>query len=196
MDVVAAVVKAGHPIRAENIRHFDIGFLPHGLIARCRRLIESYHDLHGDVHLPDVLWKAGLGPLIETHREFRQLLRQASTSRSAKRSNDGFVRIATTILSLEILASRFAGWSAIDPDAAAMAQDILRRNAGSLHMPLMDFYLYPPKNSGSAAVAAPAPPSSGQTGDVEPTGSTPAPAVAHAIFPPPDAAASAGAHPA
>jgi hypothetical protein len=42
------------------------------------------------------------GPFIETHQELRQLLRKASTTRSAKKSNEGFVRIATTILSLEI----------------------------------------------------------------------------------------------
>jgi hypothetical protein len=46
-------------------------------------------------YLPNVLWKARLGPFIETHREFSQLLRKASTTRSAKKSNAGFVRIAT-----------------------------------------------------------------------------------------------------
>src|ERR1700761_5254157 len=91
----------------------DFGFLPKSLISQCQVLIESFHELHGYSCLPDILWKAGFGPFIEAHSQFRQLLRKASTTRSAKKSNEGFVRIATTILSLEILVSRFAGWSDI-----------------------------------------------------------------------------------
>src|SRR3974390_1152263 len=92
----------------EAIENIDFGFLPDSLIEQCRRLIESYHELHGYSCLPDILWKARLGPFIQTHREFRQLLRKASTTRSAKRSNEGFSQIATTLLSVEILASGFA----------------------------------------------------------------------------------------
>jgi hypothetical protein len=108
--------------------------------------------------LPNILWKARLGPFIQAHREFGQLLRKASTTRSAKKSNEGFVRIATKILSLEILASSFAGWSTIYPEAGSMAHAVLRRNARSPHTPLMEFYLYPPKYISSAAIAALAPP--------------------------------------
>jgi hypothetical protein len=39
-----------------------------------------------------------------------------------------------------------------------MAHAILRRNARSPHMPLMEFYLYPPKYISPAAIAALAPP--------------------------------------
>ena len=88
----------------------------------------------------------------------QQLLRKASTTRSAKKANEGFARIATTILSLEILASSFAGWSAIYPEAGSKAQTILRRNSRSTQMPLMEFYLYPPKYLSSAAVATLIPP--------------------------------------
>jgi hypothetical protein len=131
----------------------DFGFLPQNLGSQCRSLIESYHDLHGYGCLPDILWKAGLGPFIETHREFRQLLRRASTTRSAKKSNEGFTRIATTLLSLEILASNFAGWSTIYPQAASTAKSILRRHVRLSHTPLMESYLYPPKYISSAAIA-------------------------------------------
>src|SRR5579864_4296281 len=86
----------------------DFGFLPQDLRTQCRSLIESYHALHGFGCLPDILWKAGLGPFIETHRDFRRLLKKASTTRSAKKSNEGFTQIATTLLSLEILGSNFA----------------------------------------------------------------------------------------
>ena len=142
----------------EAVENIDFGFLPDSLIGQCRRLIESYHELHGYACLPDMLWKARLGPFIETHREFRQLLRKASTTRSAKRSNEGFTQIATTLLSLEILASSFAGWSKIYPEAAAQARTILKRHMLGPSTPLMDFYLYPPKSMSSAAIAVLVPP--------------------------------------
>ena len=147
---------------AEKAENPDFSFLPKSLTVQCRSLIESYHELYGYACLPDILWKSRLGPLIETNRELRQLLRKASTTRSAKKSNEGFVKIATTILSLEILASSFAGWSAIYPEAGSRAQLILRRNLRSPQMPLMEFYLYPPKYLSSAAVATLIPPASRQ----------------------------------
>ena len=168
MDVLAEGANdASDAACADGIGSPTFSFLPKSLIAQCRSLIESYHDLHGYTCLPDVLWKAGLGPFIQTHREFRHLLKKASTTRSAKRSNEGFVQIATTLLSLEILASSFAGWSAIYPQAAARAQAILKRTARSPNMPLMEFYLYPPKHISSAAIAALAPPARPQPGHAE-----------------------------
>ncbi|MGA7807815.1 hypothetical protein [Bradyrhizobium sp.] len=127
--------------------------MPKALTEQCQSLIESYHEVHGFACLPDILWKSRLGPFIQKQRELRQFLRKASITRSAKKSHDGFVRIATAILSLEILASSFAGWGAIYPEAAEAARTILRRNARGPHMPLMEFYLYPPKYISSAAIA-------------------------------------------
>jgi hypothetical protein len=165
MEVAAVANEAGHAaLTTENV---DFSFLPKSLTVQCRSLIESYHELHGYTCLPDILWKARLGPFIETHREFRQLLRKASTTRSAKKSNEGFARIATTLLSLEILASSFAGWSAIYPEAGLMAHAILKRNGRTPHMPLMEFYLYPPKYISSAAIATLAPPPNCQPGEAE-----------------------------
>jgi hypothetical protein len=139
---------------AEKNGEIDFGFLPKSLIMQCRSLVESFHELHGYNCLPDLLWKAKLGPFIETHPELRQLLKQASTTRSAKKSNEGFATIATTILSLEILYSGFAGWRTLHPQAALRAGAILKRDAGADHMPLMEFYLYPPKYINSAVIAA------------------------------------------
>ena len=153
---------------ADKIENLDFSFLPTSLTAQCQSLIESYHELHGYACLPDILWKARLGPFIETHREFRQLLKKASTTRSAKKSSEGFVRIATTLLSLEILASSFAGWSAIYPQAASIANAILKKNARGPHSPLLEFYLYPPKHVSLAAIATLAPPASRQPMDAEP----------------------------
>jgi hypothetical protein len=166
MDVAVAK-REGDTAPADRTETFDLSFLPKSLTTQCRSLIDSYHDLHGYACLPDILWKSRLGPLIESHREFRQLLRKASTTRSAKKSNEGFARIASTILSLEILASSFAGWSAIYPDAGLMAQAILKRHARGPHTPLMDFYLYPPKYISSAAIAALAPPPSRPPSETE-----------------------------
>ena len=165
MDVAAN--DAGDTALVDKTENLDFSFLPQSLTKQCQSLIESYHELHGYACLPNILWKSRLGPFIETHREFRQLLRKASTTRSAKKSNEGFVRIATTILSLEILASSFAGWSAIYPEAALKAHAILKRNARSPHMPLMEFYLYPPKYISSAAIATLVPPPGRQPSEAE-----------------------------
>jgi hypothetical protein len=135
----------------------NLSFLPSNLSQQCCSLIESYHEVHGYACLPDMLWKSGLGPFIENHRELRHLLKKASTSRSAKRANNGFVQIATAILSLEILASSFAGWGALYPKAAELARAILNRNAPGPRMPLMEFYLYPPKYLSHTAIATLAP---------------------------------------
>src|SRR6202022_2799360 len=167
MEVAAVANDAGHAALAGRTENFDFSFLPKYLTMQCQSLTESYHELHGYACLPNILWKARLGPFIETHREFRQLLRKASTTRSAKKSNEGFMRIAKTILSLEILASSFAGWSAIYPNEGSTARSILQRHARSPQTPLMEFYLYPPKYISSAAIAALAPPASRQPGDAE-----------------------------
>jgi hypothetical protein len=168
MEVAAEIANDARDAAVEDkVENLDFSFLPMSLAGQCQSLIESYHELHGYTCLPDILWKARLGPFIETHREFRLLLRKASTTRSAKKSNEGFVRIATTLLSLEILASSFAGWSAIYPQAASRAQAILKRTARSPNTPLMDFYLYPPKYISSAAIATLAPPASRQASEAE-----------------------------
>ncbi|MDH2383534.1 hypothetical protein [Bradyrhizobium sp. CER78] len=149
----------------DEIDDIDLNFLPADLTAQCRNLIESYHDIHGYACLPDMLWRARLGPFIERHHEFRQRLRKASTTRSAKKSNQGFAEIATAILSLEILASSFAGWTALYPEAGARALAVLKRQSGGSQTPLMDFYLYPPKYFSSAAIAKLTPPRASQTGE-------------------------------
>jgi hypothetical protein len=159
MGIAATVAgDAADAVVIDNKADSDLGFLPATLTGQCRSLIESYHDLHGYACLPDILWKARLGPFIQSHREFRRLLRKASTTRSAKKSSEGFVLIATRILSLEILSSSFAGWSAIYPEAGTMARAILKRLARNGPMPLIEFYLYPPKYISLNAVATLSPP--------------------------------------
>ncbi|MGY3551417.1 hypothetical protein ACVWZ4_006742 [Bradyrhizobium sp. USDA 4472] len=159
MDAVTHAARlSGDP--AHDDAGSDLTFLPTTLVGQCRNLIESYHEVHGFASLPNMLWRFRMGPLIERHQELRQLLRKASTTRSAKKANEGFVQIATTILALEILASSFAGWNAIYPIAGEAAREVLQRNAHGAHMPLMDFYLYPPKQISAAAIATLTPPAS------------------------------------
>jgi len=166
MDVVAEGANdTSHVACVDKVESPDFSFLPNSLTGQCRSLIESYHELHGYACLPDILWKARLGPFIEAHRELRHLLRKAATTRSAKKSNEGFVRIATLLMSLEILASSFAGWSEIYPQAASRAQAILKRNARSPRIPLMEFYLYPSKHLSSAAIATLTPGADHQPGE-------------------------------
>ena len=80
----ATTAVARESSNSHRIENFDLGFLPSHLTRQCRSLIESYHEVHGYACLPDVLWKSRLGPFIEKHRELRQYLRKASTTRSAK----------------------------------------------------------------------------------------------------------------
>ena len=135
---------------------FDLGALPPSLAAQCRGLIESYHEIHGYGCLPNMLWRAGLEGFIKKHPCLRQILRKASTTRSAKNANKGFVEIATAILSLEILASDFASWSTMFPEAKSMANALLRMRRARMF--LMEHYLYPPKHINPAVLAALAPP--------------------------------------
>ena len=167
MDEPAQAGRASGSMLSDSNGSPDFGFLPQNLRSQCRSLIESYHGLHGYGCLPDILWKAGLGPFIETHREFRQLLKKASTTRSAKKSNEGFTQIATTLLSLEILASNFAGWSTIYPHAAFTSKSILKRYTRLSSTPLMESYLYPPKYPSSAAIATLALPSKREAAETE-----------------------------
>lgn len=149
--------------RIDQIESIDLKFVPADLCKQCRSLIESYHRVHGHAVLPDMLWKSGLGPFIESHQELRQLLKLASTSRSAKKANDGFVRIATTILALEILATSFAGWAGLYPEANQLARTLLPPLPANQQMPLMAFYLYPPKHVSPMAVATLVPPQRSET---------------------------------
>ena len=85
MEVVAEIANgAANAAVAGKTENLDLSFFPKNLSAQCQGLIESYHELHGYACLPDILWKARLGQFIQTHQEFRQLLRKASTTRSAK----------------------------------------------------------------------------------------------------------------
>jgi hypothetical protein len=77
------------------------------------------------------------------------------------------VRIATTILSLEILASSFAGWSAIYPDSGIDGPGDSQAKCAEPGYALMEFNQYPRKYISSAAIAKFPPPESRQPGEAE-----------------------------
>jgi hypothetical protein len=156
MEFSASAFGDGKGASRARTETFDLSALPPSLAAQCRGLIESYHDIHGYGCLPNMLWRAELEGFIKKHAGLRQILRKASTTRSAKIANKGFVEIATAILSLEILASDFASWSTMFPEAKSMANTLLRMR--SARMFLMEHYLYPPKHINPAVLAALAPP--------------------------------------
>ena len=80
--------------------------------------------------------------------------RSAATAVPTK-ANECFVTIATTILSMEILASSFAGWSSLYPEAANNARAFLRRNSVNAQTLLMDYYVYRSKHSNIFAKLSP-----------------------------------------
>jgi hypothetical protein len=136
----------------------DFKFVPKYLAAKCRQLIETYHGINGYGCLPDMLWDIEVRELIDAHRELRLIFRKASTTRSAKKANDGFVLIATVILSLEVLASDYAGWGRRFPWAKRKAEEFRRAHLPISRTRLMDLYLYPQRYIDPAFANALAPP--------------------------------------
>jgi len=117
-------------------------FLPKALTERSRQLVETYHGLHGYSNLADVLWHAETRDFISLHRDLAPVFRKASIARSAKRANQGFVLIAATLLSLEVLANDFAGWGRRFPWARRKADALIRDHLPNSRTWLIDFYLY------------------------------------------------------
>ena len=117
-------------------------FVPRELAAKSRKLIESYHTIHGYGRLPDLLWHSGARDIIESNRDLARIFRNASKSRGAKRANDSLLLIATIIFSVEALARDFAGWGKRFPTAKREAQKLLG-DAPATHVWFMDMYLYP-----------------------------------------------------
>ena len=94
-------------------------------------MIEDYHAIYGYVGLPDMLWLSDARDIIERDRELTRIFKRAARSRAAKRANNSFLHIATTIVSLEVLARDFSGWGKRFPAAKREAETILRRPAAT-----------------------------------------------------------------
>jgi len=118
-------------------------FVPRELAAKCRKLVESYHAMHGFGRLPDMLWHSGARDIIECDRDLMQIFKRASRSRNAKRADESFMLIATVIVSVETLARDFAGWGKRFPAAKREAEEILVDFPQRQRVWFMDKYLYP-----------------------------------------------------
>jgi hypothetical protein len=134
-------------------------FIPHELVLKCRALIESYHAVYGYVGLPDMLWLSDARDIIECHDDLSRAFKKGAKSRGARRANNSFLLIATTIVSLEILARDFSGWGKRFPAAKRQAETMLGDMPQLRRAWLMDLYLFPPLGvrHESAAASAPSP---------------------------------------
>jgi hypothetical protein len=121
----------------------DFSFLPVDLTGKCRTLIESYHAMHGFACLPDMLWTSEARDIIEGDCDLTSDFKRACRSRGARRANDSFIAIAIIVVSLEVLASDFAGWGKRFPAAKSTAETLLGPRSPGQRVQLMDLYFYP-----------------------------------------------------
>ena len=139
-----AALNPAPPADAGNAQSPGFRFIPRELAVKCRRLIESYHAVHGYVGLPNMLWLSDARDIIERDRELMRIFKRAARSRAAKRANDSFLHIATTIVSLEVLARDFSGWGKRFPAAHREAESLLGGLPHVRRTWLMDLYLFAP----------------------------------------------------
>jgi hypothetical protein len=149
-----SIVRAEDPASAADE---DFSFLPGALVDRCRPFIKRYHELNGYSCLPDILWQPEVRIFIDCSPRLRDLFKASSSSRSAKKANEGLAFVATVILSTEILASGFAGWGARYPAARRQAQFMIAKHMQSARAPLIERYLYPQIDKSRSVLGAFAP---------------------------------------
>jgi hypothetical protein len=89
--------RAGRQAGGGSVTSATFRFVPKELATKCRRLIESYHAMHGFGCLPDMLWHSDARDVIECHHDLMQAFKTASKSRCAKRANDSLLTVATII---------------------------------------------------------------------------------------------------
>jgi hypothetical protein len=128
------------PSPGENI---DFSFLPKALVEKCKPFIIRYHELNGFSSLPDILWHPETHKFIEADLTLKRLFKKSTSSRGAKKANEGLVLIATLILSTEILAIGLAGWATRYPAARKKARALLADYAAGSRARLTERYLYP-----------------------------------------------------
>ncbi len=136
----------------------DFSFLPRQLVDKCKPFIIRYHELNGYSCLPDILWHPESRNFIEANAALAQLFRKSTSSRSGKKSNEGLVLIATIALSVEILASGFAGWATRYPGARKVALTLRAESVASARACLIERYLYPQIDRSRDILGALAPP--------------------------------------
>ena len=135
----------------------DFSFLPKALVEKCKPFIIGYHELNGFSSLPDILWHPETHKFIEADLTLKRLFKKSTSSRGAKKANEGLVQIATLILSTEILAIGLAGWATRYPAARKKARALLAEYVPSSRARLTERYLYPQIDRSRAVLRALAP---------------------------------------
>jgi len=158
MSLTAVDAKVPRPQAHFIDENADFSFLPKALVDKCKLFIIRYHELNGYSCIPDILWHPETRNFIKTNAALQRLFRTSTSSRSAKKANEGFVLIATVILSTEILASGFAGWATRYPAARKKAQALLAEYVPSSRAWLIARYLYPQIDRSRVILGALAPP--------------------------------------
>jgi hypothetical protein len=119
----------------------DFQFLPKELSARCSQLIKAHHSTNGYWDLPDLLWHEETREFIAKQANLHLVFRRACTTRRAKKATGGYALIITVILSLEVLASDFAGWGRRFPLAKRKATAVVDKYLPTTRTRLLDYYL-------------------------------------------------------
>src|SRR6516225_10437557 len=118
----AARRPTGNPLQKPTVVQWDIGAMPNadgaadesvspqsGITSRCSQLIKAHHGAKGYWNLPDLLWHEETREFIAKQANLQLVFRRASIARNPKKALRGYVLIMTIMLSLEVLASDFAG---------------------------------------------------------------------------------------
>lgn len=119
----------------------DFRFLPRELTSRCRQLIKAHHGAKGYSNLPDLLWHEETREFLAQQANLQLVFRRASVTRSQKKALKGYMLIMTRLLSLEVLASDFAGWGTRFPMAKREATAVLNKYLPTTRTRLLDYYL-------------------------------------------------------
>jgi hypothetical protein len=123
-------------------RDIDFSFLPRALLEKCKPFIVRYHELNGFSSLPDILWHPETRKFVEADVILRKEFKRATSTRRAIEAKEGFVLIATVILSAEILAIGLAGWARRYPTAHKKAKALFADYAPSSRARLIERYLF------------------------------------------------------
>jgi hypothetical protein len=119
----------------------EFAFLPASLVGKCDRLIRAHHDAIGCSRLADILWNEETRKFIAAHQYLQSAWTKAARTRSAKVASGCYLLIASVTVSLEVLASDFAGWGSQFPQAKQKANDIVAEFFPTSRTRLLDMYL-------------------------------------------------------
>jgi len=133
--------ETGATSRLTTSAAMDFRFLPTELASRCSQLIEAHHGVKGYWNLPDLLWHEETREFIAQQPNLQLVFRRASIARNPKKALKGYVLIMTIMLSLEVLASDFAGWGRRFPMAKRKATAVLNKYLPTARTRLLDYYL-------------------------------------------------------